>query len=141
VGVEAIISRIVPRPGAYRRRSTLWSPWGLKEHLLRRLADAGAPAEHREALMQLVVAAVAGPYRCKDWLYARVAHEVDSPESSLCMCSTTRHSASPARRGHTGFSSDQLRAVELGRDLSYAAADTPPAERRRDRVTNLVGGG
>lgn len=54
-----------------------WSHWGTKELLLRQLAQVGVPGSVRDSMIGLVGAAVAGPYRCKDWLYAPLARSVD----------------------------------------------------------------
>lgn len=54
------------------------SRWTMKELLLRRLAEAGVPIGVRTDV-ELVGAAVAGPYRCKDWWYAQLARLVDGP--------------------------------------------------------------
>lgn len=57
-----------------------WSHWGTKEHLLHRFAETGVPADVRSDMIGLVGCAVAGPYRCKDWLYAPLARSLDGPE-------------------------------------------------------------
>jgi hypothetical protein len=55
------------------------SHWSTKELVLRRFAEGGVPAGVRADLHDLVVAAVTGPYRCKDWWYAPLARWLDSP--------------------------------------------------------------
>lgn len=62
--------------------SWTWSHWSHKERVLRQFA-AGVVgvvgAVVHADLQELVLAAVAGPYRCKDWWYAPVARWVDDP--------------------------------------------------------------
>jgi hypothetical protein len=57
-----------------------WSHWGTKELVLRRFAEAGIPAGVYSDAIGLVSAAVAGPYRCKDWRYAPLARLLDGPK-------------------------------------------------------------
>jgi hypothetical protein len=60
--------------------SWMWSPWGTKEALLRRLDRGGVSEQVRQQIGDLIVAAVERPYRCKDWMYARlVRHVLDRP--------------------------------------------------------------
>jgi hypothetical protein len=60
--------------------SWMWSPWGTKEVLLRRLDRGGVPEPVRPQIGDLIVAALERPYRCKDWMYARlVRHVLDVP--------------------------------------------------------------
>ena len=47
--------------------------------MLRRLAVAGVPTGAGADMVELVVAAVAGPDRCKDWRYAPLARLLDGP--------------------------------------------------------------
>ncbi|MFC0543254.1 hypothetical protein [Kutzneria chonburiensis] len=64
-------------PQAWRaRESTMFSPWSLKETVLRRFGRAGVPATLRDDAVDLLLAAILRPYRCKDWLYARLIHHV-----------------------------------------------------------------
>ncbi|WP_163510602.1 hypothetical protein [Fodinicola acaciae] len=57
----------------------LWSPWTTKELVLARLGKVGVPDSLRPTAAGLVLAAIRRPYRCKDWLYARlVDHVVDA---------------------------------------------------------------
>ncbi|AXX30764.1 hypothetical protein KCV87_03105 [Actinosynnema pretiosum subsp. pretiosum] len=55
-----------------------WSAWTTKVHLLHDLARRGVPRGGEG--VELVVAALERPYRCKDWMFARVARRVDGPE-------------------------------------------------------------
>lgn len=64
----------------YAPGSWMWSPWGTKEVLLRRLHQGGVPEQVRPQIGDLITAAVERPYRCKDWMYARlVQHVLDMP--------------------------------------------------------------
>ncbi len=56
--------------------SNLWSPWGRKELVLRRLAGHGVPQAIRPQLTDLLTDVLRGPYRCKDWWYARLVHRI-----------------------------------------------------------------
>lgn len=58
--------------------SSQWSAWTTKGHLLLDLARRGVPGGGEG--VELVVAALERPYRCKDWVFARVARRVDGPE-------------------------------------------------------------
>jgi hypothetical protein len=60
--------------------SWMWSPWGTKEGLLRRLDRGGVPEQIRPQVGDLIVSALQRPYRCKDWMYAQlVRHVLDTP--------------------------------------------------------------
>lgn len=60
--------------------SSLSSPWSTKEHLLDRLDRDGVLQDIRPQIRDLIVAALRRPYRCKDWMYARlVRHVLDPP--------------------------------------------------------------
>jgi hypothetical protein len=56
--------------------SWMWSPWGTKAVLLRRLDRIGVPEQVRPQICDLIVAALKRPYRCKDWMYARLVRHV-----------------------------------------------------------------
>lgn len=58
----------------------LWSPWSHKERVLWRFGREGVPAEIRSQVTDLVFAVLRREYRCKDWLYARVARRVADAE-------------------------------------------------------------
>ncbi|MGC4791233.1 hypothetical protein ACLQ22_25800 [Micromonospora sp. DT178] len=59
--------------------SWMWSRWGTKEVLLRRLDRGGLPEAVKPQVAELILAALRRPYRCKDWLYASlVRHLHDS---------------------------------------------------------------
>jgi len=68
-------------PDEWREAGT-WtsSPWTPKELSLARLARDGVPAAHSDEVARLVIAAVEGPYRCKDWRYAPLARRVDGQD-------------------------------------------------------------
>jgi hypothetical protein len=57
--------------------SRMWSPWGTKEALLRRFDRCGLPVDARPQIAELILAALQRPYRCKDWLYARLLRHLD----------------------------------------------------------------
>jgi hypothetical protein len=59
--------------------SSLSSPWGTKEALLGRLDRDGVPQDVRPQIRSLIVAALRRPYRCKDWMYARLVRQVLDP--------------------------------------------------------------
>ncbi|MFG2007828.1 hypothetical protein ACGFNF_01990 [Micromonospora sp. NPDC048868] len=60
--------------------SWMWSRWGTKEVLLRRLDRGGIPETVRPQIAELILAALRRPYRCKDWLYASLVRQLhDSP--------------------------------------------------------------
>jgi hypothetical protein len=54
--------------------SWMSSPWNAKERLLRRLERGGIPQVARADVVDLIVAALLRPYRCKDWMFAGLAH-------------------------------------------------------------------
>ncbi|MFB9905687.1 hypothetical protein [Allokutzneria oryzae] len=58
----------------------MWSPWGLKEVILRDLAYRGVPPGVRGQATDLVVAAVRRPYRCKDWMYGQLVRHISDEE-------------------------------------------------------------
>jgi hypothetical protein len=60
--------------------SRMWSPWGMKQALLRRLDRDDVPEPVRLQITDLVVSAIRRPYRCKDWMYARLVRQItDTP--------------------------------------------------------------
>lgn len=59
--------------------SRYYTKHGWKDDILRRMAQYGVLENNHRDVAELVLAAVRGPYRCKDWRYARVAKLVDSP--------------------------------------------------------------
>ena len=62
-------------PGEWRAPdSWMWSPWTAKESLLRRLDRDGIPEVARADMVDLIGAALERPYRCKDWMFACLAH-------------------------------------------------------------------
>ncbi|MFD0599632.1 hypothetical protein ACFQZ4_50995 [Catellatospora coxensis] len=63
--------------------SRMWSAWGTKESLLRQLDRSGVPEQVRPQISDLIVTALKRPYRCKDWMYARlVQHVLDTSFTS-----------------------------------------------------------
>ncbi|HTI23512.1 MAG TPA: hypothetical protein VL652_21130 [Kutzneria sp.] len=64
-------------PAEWRaRESHPFSPWSIKELILRHFGTSGVPATLREDAADLLHAAILRPYRCKDWMYARLVHHV-----------------------------------------------------------------
>ena len=64
-------------PEEWRARdSWMWSPWSVKERLLHRLGRHGIPAVARAQMVDLLVSALERPYRCKDWMFAGLAHHL-----------------------------------------------------------------
>ena len=61
------------------RAAAPWSPWGLKQDMLRGFIKAG-PLGWDQALIDLVMAAVSREHWCKDRWYAVLARRLDSPE-------------------------------------------------------------
>ncbi|WP_433132642.1 hypothetical protein ACQPWW_13725 [Micromonospora sp. CA-240977] len=59
--------------------SWMWSRWGTKEVLLRRLDRGGLPQVVQPQIAELILAALGRPYRCKDWLYASLVRHLDDP--------------------------------------------------------------
>ncbi|MCI4062596.1 hypothetical protein MRQ36_08460 [Micromonospora sp. R77] len=57
--------------------SLMWSRWGTKESLLRRLERGGLPDGTGPQIAELVLAALQRPYQCKDWMYARLVRHLD----------------------------------------------------------------
>ena len=53
-----------------------WSPWGTKESVLRAFARREVPDSVLPQVRDLVVEALLRPYRCKDWMYARLIQHV-----------------------------------------------------------------
>lgn len=65
------------RPGEWRDRNAhAYSPWSIKEQVLRRFAVGGVPDELRSEAADLVLTAIRRRYRCKDWRYAGLVHHV-----------------------------------------------------------------
>ncbi|HEX5512414.1 MAG TPA: hypothetical protein VFX41_11920, partial [Actinomycetales bacterium] len=58
--------------------SRMWSPWGTKEVLLRRFDRGGLPEDTRPQIAELILSALGRPYRCKDWMYARLVRHLDA---------------------------------------------------------------
>lgn len=60
-------------------QSWMWSRWGTKEMLLRRLDRGGLPEDIQPPIAELILAALRRPYRCKDWTYACLVRHLDDP--------------------------------------------------------------
>ncbi len=68
----------VAHPDQWRQEAGLSrSPYGLKESILQAMDLHGVSDPHRAAVQRLLLTAVKGPYRAKDWRYARVARHLD----------------------------------------------------------------
>ncbi|MGW4152177.1 hypothetical protein ACWEDF_03340 [Micromonospora chersina] len=59
--------------------SRMWSHWGTKEGVLRRLDRDGVAEDIRPQIAELILAALRRPYRCKDWAYACLVRHLDHP--------------------------------------------------------------
>ncbi|MFG2109805.1 hypothetical protein [Micromonospora chersina] len=59
--------------------SWMWSRWGTKEGVLRRLDRGGLPEDIQPQIAELILAALRRPYRCKDWAYACLVRHLDDP--------------------------------------------------------------
>ncbi|WP_243709700.1 hypothetical protein [Micromonospora sp. 15K316] len=57
--------------------SRMWSPWATKEMLLLRFERGGLPEGVRPEIAELILSALGRPYRCKDWMYARLVRHLD----------------------------------------------------------------
>ncbi|HJP80484.1 MAG TPA: hypothetical protein VJ914_39805 [Pseudonocardiaceae bacterium] len=56
--------------------SNLWSPWSTKEDVLRWFGRSGVPDTLRAEAVDLLLGAIARPYRCKDWQYIRLVDHI-----------------------------------------------------------------
>ncbi|MEU0265858.1 hypothetical protein [Nocardioides sp. NPDC006303] len=65
-------------PDEWRRADKWWSRASTKDMILRTMARHGVTEERRETVEGLLLSAVSGPYRCKDWRYSAVARMIDS---------------------------------------------------------------
>ncbi|WP_143465953.1 hypothetical protein [Kribbella sp. ALI-6-A] len=61
------------------RAASPWSPWGVKQQILRGFVKVG-PVGQERALTDLVVDAVGRPQRCEDGWYAALARHLDGPD-------------------------------------------------------------
>jgi hypothetical protein len=59
--------------------SRMWSPWTTKEVLIRELDRRGVPDEIGPQIGELIVSALQRPYRCKDWMFARLVRHIAEP--------------------------------------------------------------
>lgn len=64
-------------PDEWRRADKWWSRASTKDMILRTMARQGVTEAHRETVESLLLSAVRGPYRCKDWRYSAVARRID----------------------------------------------------------------
>jgi len=82
--------------------SWMWSPWGTKEALLRRLDRDGVPESVHSPIAEQVISALERPYRCKDWMYARLVRQV-ADTSSLERIEALRDADDPLVRLRAQF--------------------------------------
>lgn len=61
--------------------------YGWKEHILKQTHRQGVGDPHREVTQRLVLETVRGPYRAKDWRYARIARQIDNAGLREALCS------------------------------------------------------
>ena len=66
--------------------SNLYSPWSMKEQVLRKFGKFGVPDALRSEAESLVLAAIHRPYRCKDWHYARLVRHLPTSALSELVC-------------------------------------------------------
>ena len=64
-------------PDEWRRADKWWSRASTKDMILRTMGRRGVTEECRETVESLLLNAVSGPYRCKDWRYSAVARMID----------------------------------------------------------------
>lgn len=76
--------------------------WGTKQSLIRRLAVPDHGPRTRAKLIDLTIAAVSRPYRCKDREYARLARVLDCPELRVRL-SAVADALDPWGRVHAGY--------------------------------------
>jgi hypothetical protein len=67
-------------PREWREAGSLGSLWGTKARILASSTRDGVSESHQADVVDLIVAAVAGPYRCEDWRYACLARRVGGPD-------------------------------------------------------------
>jgi hypothetical protein len=79
------------------RAAAPWSPWGLKQTILRGFVRVGALGRD-QVLIDLVMAAVGREQRCEDRWYAALARRVDSPELRCLLAEATESPDSHVRR-------------------------------------------
>jgi hypothetical protein len=68
-------------PDEWRARElNTWSPWTRKEGVLQQLGRHGVPEGVSLEAVELILAAIQRPYRCKDWMYALLVRHVADEE-------------------------------------------------------------
>jgi hypothetical protein len=110
-------------PGEWRGAAP-WSPWGMKQRILRRFIEVG-PLQWERELTDLVMGAVGRPQRCEDRWYAAVARRLDGPELRGRLAEA-EGSGDPAVRLRAGFVSavldDRSMVVSLASWKRWVAA-------------------
>jgi hypothetical protein len=110
------------------RAAAPWSPWGLKQRILRGFVKVG-PLGWERALTDLVMGAVARRQRCEDHLYAALARHLDGPDLRSRLAEAGA-SADPIVRLRAGFVGavldDHDMAVSVASWKRWAAAAEVP---------------
>lgn len=100
-------------PEEWDREARGWgSRWGWKESLLKVIGRHGIGASHRSAVERLALTAISRPYRAKDWLYARVARQLDNPAFRASLHSTANLSDDDVKL-KAAFVTSRLTQAEL----------------------------
>lgn len=99
--------------------------WGTKGRLLRHIGRHGVPEAQREALMDLVVAALGREYRCKDWWYARAARGVDGPKLRDRLRSSASRIEAPERAEFLLWVLDHAPGINIGTWGRWSARQRP----------------
>ncbi|MEV0567117.1 hypothetical protein [Dactylosporangium sp. NPDC050588] len=84
-------------PQTWRAGPWPWSPWTLKEGVLRTFTALGAPAAVAATLRDLIVGATGRQHRCKDHRYWGLARTLDSPTLRARLRAAATDGAEPTR--------------------------------------------
>ncbi|GAB2564924.1 hypothetical protein [Kribbella endophytica] len=106
------------------RAGAPWSPWGLKQRILRGFVKVGPLGRERE-LTDLLMGAVGRPQRCEDRLYSALARHLDGPElrSRLAEAEASGDQVVRLRAGYVGaVLDDRSMAVSLASWKRWVAA-------------------
>ncbi len=84
------------------QESRMWSPWTTKEVLVRELGRRGVPGEIRPQISDLIVSTLQRPYRCKDWMFARLVRHI-ADKSFIDKVEALLHAHDPLTRLRAEF--------------------------------------